>query len=561
MSNMPSKKVLIVGGVAGGATAAGRLRRLDETAQIILFERGPYVSFANCGLPYHIGGEIRSRQRLLLQTPAGLTARYNLDVRVQHEVLAIDRQRRCVRVRDLPGGREYDEFYDVLLLSPGAAPVRPSLPGADHPRVFTLRNVPDTDRIRAAVGPARSALVVGGGFIGLEMAENLRRRELAVTLVELLPQVLPTLDPEMAAPLHAELRRHAVDLRLEEAVTRFDDAAGAVRATLRSGGQVEADLAILAVGVRPDTRVARAAGLEVDERGAIVVDEFLRTSDPHIYAVGDAIQVRDAVLDQPTLIPLAGPANRQARIAADNIAGRTARYRGTQGTSIVRVFALAAGSTGASEKALQRAGRACRKAYVRAGHHVGYFPGAEPLWIKVLYAPEDGRVLGGQIVGAAGVDKRVDVLATAIQAGFTVYDLEELELAYAPQFGAAKDPLNLAGFVAANELRGDVAVICPEEVGANGGAGWTLLDVRDEEEILAGQIPGALPIPLEQLRERWRELPTDKPIAAYCATGQRSYYACRLLTQKGLDCRNLAGGYLLYNLVRGATVSTAPPCA
>lgn len=557
---MPTR-LLIVGGVAGGATAAARARRLSEEAEIIVFERGEFVSLANCGLPYYIGGEIKRRAALLVQTSAGLSARFALDIRTRHEVVGLDRAARTVRVRALDDGREYDELYDFLLLSPGAEPLRPPLPGRDHPRIFTLRNLPDTDCIKSAVDAgAQSALVVGGGFIGLEMAENLRRRGLAVTLVELLPQVLPTLDAEMAAPLHDELTRQGVRLHLGTAVESFADQDGRVRAALRSGETVDADLVVLAVGVRPETRLAQEAGLTVDERGALVVDEHMRTSDPHIYAVGDAVAVQDAVLGGPTRIPLAGPANRQARIAVDHIFGRPARYRGSQGTAVLRLFGLTAASTGANERTLRQRGVAYRKIYLSPAQHVGYYPGAQPMQIKLLFAPTDGRVFGAQIVGGEGVDKRIDVLSVALQAGFTVYDLEEVELAYAPQFGAAKDPINLAGFIAANVLRGDMALVHAEALDDADRAGWTLLDVRDEAEFLAWHVPGAVQIPLAQLRDRWTEIPQDKPVAVYCATGQRSYYACRILRQRGVACHNMSGGVKVFRYVHPEKPgAVAPP--
>ena len=559
------KKIVIVGGVAGGATAAARLRRLDEDCVIVLLERGPDISFANCGLPYHIGGEITRRQKLILQTPSRLGRRYALDIRTRHEVVAIDRSAKTVRVADLESGREYDEGYDYLVLSPGAEPIRPPLPGVDHPRVRTLRNLGDMDGVKAIVdGGATSAVVVGGGFIGLELAEALRHRGLDVTLVELLPQVMPPLDAEMAAPLHVELKRAGVKLLLGDAVTEFAGAdGGRVAVTLRSGVTLSVDVAALAVGVRPESGLAREAGLELNERGAIVVDEYMRTADPSIYAVGDAVEVRDAVFGGPAMIPLAGPANRQGRIAADNICGRSLRYRGTQGTSILRVFNLTAGLTGLSEKTLKQRGVAYHKVYVQPKHHVGYFPGARSLLIKLLFAQETGRVLGGQVVGAEGIDKRVDVLAMAVQAGMTVGQLEEAELAYAPPFGAAKDPINVAGFVGANVLRGDVECVYAEELGAAARSDWTVVDVRQPSELESSSIPGALSIPLPELRERWGEIPRDKPIALCCTTGQRSYYAYRTLRQKGVACKNLMGGLTVfyYTHVGAADVGSwcAPP--
>lgn len=556
-----SKKLVIVGGVAGGATAAARARRLDESAEIVLIERGREVSFANCGLPYHIGGEIPRRSALFVQTADGLMARFALDVRTRTEVTRIDRTTRQVHVRDLTNGREYLESYEALLLSPGAVPVIPPLPGVDHPRVCTLRNMPDMDRIKKLVDDgARSAIVVGGGFIGLEVAESLRHRELEVTLVELLPQVMPNLDPEVAAPLQTELRRHGVTLHLADAVTALADDNGRVHATLKSGTTLTADLVVLAVGVRPESDLARTAGLELTERGAIIVDEHMRTSDPYIYAVGDAVQVRDPVLGEPTQVPLAGPANRQARIAVDHIFGRPARYHGALGTSIVRVFNVTAAATGASEKRLRARGVPFHKVYVHRGHHAGYFPGAQMLMIKLLFTPDDGRILGAQVVGPAGVDKRIDVLATAIHARLTVADLEDLELAYAPPYGAAKDPVNIAGYVAGNALRGDEDFVYAEELDEARRSDWTIIDVREPAEYQAGHIPGAILMPLGQLREGWEDIPRDKPVALYCTLGQRAYYATRILRAKGLRPKNIAGGLLTYNLVHADHTPPTSTC-
>lgn len=551
-----SKKLVIVGGVAGGATAAARARRLDEDVEIVVFERGPDVAFANCGLPYHIGGAIAKRGALLVQTKAGLQARFNLDIRTRHEVLSIDRDARTVRVRELETGREYEESYDYLLLSPGATPVRPPIPGLEHPRIRTLRNLVDTDRIKKIVETeADSAVVIGGGFIGLEMAENLRRRGLQVSLVELLPQVMPQLDPEIAEPLHTELRANGVALYLADGVTEFSDADGRVRMALASGATLDTDLVILAVGVQPDSQLARAAGLELGERGAIVVDEHMRTGDSRIYAVGDAVQVRDPVLGGATMVPLAGPANRQARIAAENIFGRESTFRGAQGTSVVGVFNLTAAMTGASEKRLKQRRVPYRKVYVHRDQHAGYYPGAQMVTIKLLFSPDDGRILGAQVLGREGVDKRIDVLAVALQAQMTVYDLEEVELAYAPQYGAAKDPVNIAGFVAANLLRGDVEFVYAEELDEAARAQWTIVDVRTPAEYAAGHIPGALLIPLHELRGRLDEIPRDKPIATYCTVGQRSYYANRILRAKGVRSHNLAGGYRVYQWVHAARLA------
>ncbi len=540
-------KVLIVGGVAGGASAAARLRRLDESAEIVVFERSGHVSFANCGLPYHIGGDIKEREALLLQTPQSLRDLLNLDVRTGQEVIAIDRAARSIRVRELASGREYSERYDKLVLCPGATPVRPPLPGLEHPRVFVLRNVEDMDRIKSIVdNRAQSAVVIGAGYIGVEMAENLRQRGLAVALVEMLDQIMPPLDPEMAWPLQQSLQRNGVQLHLGTAAAAFRDAEGRVSVELKNGETLTADLVILSVGVRPETALARAAGLELGPRGGIKVDAHLRTSDPDIYAAGDAVEVVDTVSGEPSLIPLASPANRQGRIVAENIAGRATTYGSTQGTAIVKVFDLVGGATGASEKTLQKLGRPYHKVYLHPTSHAAYYPGGLPLHIKLLFAPSDGKILGAQVVGGDGVDKRIDVLATALRAGLTVYDLEQLELAYAPPFGSAKDPVNMAGFIAANLLRGDVRFWYAEDYPTKTEAA-VLVDVRSKPEFDAWHIPGAINIPLCELRRRASELPTDKPIRLYCKVGFRSYLAYRLLTQRGFrDVATLAGGSITF---------------
>lgn len=545
-------RIVIIGGVAGGASAAARARRLSEQAEIILVERGPHVSFANCGLPYHIGEEIPERESLFVQTPETLSTRLNLDVRVGSEAVAIHPPGKKVTVRALDSGQTYDQPYDKLILAPGAAPIRPPLPGIDDERIYTLRNLQDMDRIKQAVdGGASSALVVGGGFIGLEVAENLVRRNVSVTLVEMMPQVMPPFDPEMVAPLHLALRTGGVNLILGQAVEGFESTPAGIQARLKDGSTVSADFVVLAIGVRPESDLAKAAGLKLGARGGIVVNEHMQTSDPDIYAVGDVVEVTDFVLGQPTQIPLAGPANRQGRIAADHIFGRESRYRGSQGTCIVRVFDVAAAMTGASEKALQRAGRPdYEKVYIHPMQHAGYFPGAAPLSIKLLFSKSDGRVLGGQMTGTDGVDKRVDVLAVAIQAGMTVYDLQEAELAYAPQYGSAKDPINYAGFAAANLLRGDLKQIEVPQIGADASAPdnaeRVVLDVRDADETEAGMIPGAANIPLGELRPRLAELPKDKQIVPYCKLGLRGYIAYRALAQRGFKTRNLAGGFLTW---------------
>ncbi len=543
-----AKKVVIVGGVAGGASTAARLRRLDETAEIVILEKGAAISYANCGLPYYIGGVISEREELFLQTPVGMRQRFRIDVRVHHEVLEIDREGRTLTVKDLQRGTVYRETYDELVLSTGSTPLVPNVPGTDLPQVFTLRSIPDTDRIQAylAEHPARAAVVVGGGFIGLEMAENLAHsgRAQQVTLLELADQVLGNLDYEMAALVQQELRAKGIGLNLGNGLAAIAPAAGRLEVALRDGAKLPADIVILAVGVRPETRLAAAAGLALGSTGAIRVDERLRTSDPHIYAVGDAVESREWLSGRPIWLPLAGPANRQGRLLADILAGRDARYQGAQGTAIVKVFDLTAASTGLNEKMLRQWGIPYQSSITHSNSHAGYYPGAQPLTIKLLFAPDSGRLLGAQAVGYAGVDKRLDILASAIRFEKTVRDLTDLELAYAPPFSSAKDPVNIAGYTAANILDRDVAVATWEELLAEKTDQPLLLDVREPVEAELGAIPGALNIPLDQLRERLAELPQDRPIVAYCQVGLRAYLAARILMQHGFgNVRNLSGGY------------------
>lgn len=543
-------KLLIVGGVAGGASAATRARRLSEAAQIVMFERGPDVSFANCGLPYHIGGSIVERSKLLVTTPARLQERFNLDVRIRSAVESINRTAKTIRVRNLATGNEYDEAYDKLILAPGAAPIRPPLPGLDLPGIFTLRNLQDMDRIKAAVeAGTKSAVVIGAGFIGLEMVENLVQRDIQTTVVELQNQILPPLDPEMTTPLVEVLRAKGVSVLLGESAESFQATAEGVCVSLKSGKQLTAGLVILGVGVRPENKLAVEAGLDVGPRGGIRVNDQLQTSDPDIYAVGDAIEVQDVVSRLPIQVPLAGPANRQGRLAADHIFGRRVKYRGTQGTAILGCFGKVAALTGAGEKSLRRSGQPFRMIYIHPAQHAGYYPGAQPMVLKLLFEPEQGRILGAQAVGGEGVDKRIDVIAVAIQAGMTVYDLEEMELCYSPQFGSAKDPVNMAGFVAANWLRGDhpqIDVMSVLNLPADQRP--LLLDVRTPDEFAAGNIPGAINIPVDDLRARLKELPRDRGIAAYCQVGQRGYLATRILQQSGFDVKNISGGYKTYLL-------------
>jgi NADPH-dependent 2,4-dienoyl-CoA reductase/sulfur reductase-like enzyme/rhodanese-related sulfurtransferase len=549
------KRILIVGGVAGGASCATRARRLDETAEIILFDKGPHVSFANCGLPYYVGDVIQEESSLMVATPEAFRKRFNIEVRVLNEVLAIDRERSEILVKDLSEGRTYRERYDALVLSPGATSVRPLLPGIDLPGIFTLRSIPDSRRIREWIEQirARRAVVVGGGFIGLEMAENLVQRGLKVTVLEMLNQVLPPLDPEMAELLQRRLSERGVELALGDAVAAVEHG-GEERITVRTakGQTYETDLVILGIGVRPETELAKGARLEIGPRGGIRVDGQMRTSDSKIWAVGDAVEVIDYVTGQPALIPLAGPANRQGRVAADVICGRDSVFRGVQGTAICSVFGLAAAITGASEKSLKRAGLSDYEVvYLHPGQHAAYFPGASPVHLKLLFRRPDGRLLGAQACGEQGVDKRIDVIATVIQKQGTVFDLEEAELCYAPQFGAAKDPINMAGMIAGNVLRGDVQNAAWSALSSNGAL---LLDVRDPDEFESGHVPGAKNIPLPELRGRLNELPTTREIRLYCGVGQRAYYATRLLKQRGFQVLNLSGGYKTYLSSRNAGI-------
>jgi NADPH-dependent 2,4-dienoyl-CoA reductase/sulfur reductase-like enzyme/rhodanese-related sulfurtransferase len=513
------------------------------------------VSFANCGLPYYLGGEITERDKLLVVTPERLRNRYNLDVRVRTSVEAIDRAAKKVRARDLVSGREYEEGYDKLILAPGAAPLRPPLPGIDLAGIFTLRNLQDMDRIKERLDQGvRQAVVVGAGFIGLELVENFVRRGVATTLVELQDQVLPPFDKEMTTPIAEHLATKGVCLMLGQSAEAFEQGPDGLTVRLKSGQRLTAQLVVLGVGVRPENKLAVAAGLEVGPRGGIRVNDHLQTNDPDIYAVGDAIEVRDFVTGEPTQVPLAGPANRQGRIAADHIFGRNARYRGTQGTAIVRVFERTAALTGASEKVLRGAKRTYRKVYVHPTHHAGYYPGAESMTLKLLFDPKTGNVLGAQAVGGAGVDKRIDVLAVAIQAGMTVFDLEEMELAYSPQYGSAKDPINMAGFVAGGLLRGDQPQVGVEvALAAPRGEHPFLLDVRTPQEFAAGHMPNAVNIPVDELRSRLGQLPLDRKIAVYCQVGQRGYLATRILRQARFDAVNMSGGYKTYRLLHPNT--------
>ena len=543
-------KVLIVGGVAGGASAAARLRRLDEKAEIIMFERGEYISFANCGLPYYIGGEINKKSALTLQTPQSFNSRFNVDVRVFNEVTAIDPEKKQVTVHNVQTGEDYTESYDELILSPGAAPLVPKMDGVDDPRVFTLRNIPDTVKIRDYVEEEfpESAVVVGGGYIGVEMAENLKKAGLKVTIVELADHVIAPLDGDMAAEVHRYLRDQGVELMLGKAVQSMEDKGGKLTLHL-SEGEIETDMVILSVGVRPDTALAQSAGLELNAKGAIVVNEHMQTSKEHIYAVGDAIEIVDFVTGKKGYVPLAGPANKQGRIAADNICGIKSSYKNTLGSSVLKIFDMTVAMTGVNERAAQAAGLDYDKVYTYSQSHASYYPGGHGISIKTLYEKGTGKILGAQLVGYDGVDKRCDVIATAIRAGMTAYDLTELELCYAPPFGSAKDPVNFVGYVIENTLTGKVKNFFwndVEKLPRDGSV--TLLDVRTPSEREAGHIPGFIHIPLDELRQRAGELPQDKPVYIHCHSGLRSYLACRMLTGLGYDCYNLSGGWRFYEI-------------
>ncbi len=541
-------KILIVGGVAGGASAAARARRINEEAEIVLFERGEHISFANCGLPYHVSGVIDTRDKLLVTTPEIMKEKFAIDVRTHNEVLEINREKKQILVRNLIKNEDYTETYDHLILSPGAAPFKPPIQGVDSKNIFSLRNLEDMDRIKNAAEGAKDAVVIGGGYIGLEMTESLRHMGIDVVLVELAPQVMGPSDPEMASMLHAEIEMNGVKLKLGQSVTSFEQIGDRLKVTLSSGEKHEVDLAIMAIGVRPENKLAKDAGLDIGVTGGIKVNSFMQTSDPDIYAVGDAVEVIDLMSGQPALIPLAGPANRQGRIAADNIFGLKREYRNTQGSAVCKVFDLTFAMTGLSEKQAVKNSINFDKVFVHPANHASYYPGATSISLKVLFDPKNGKVLGAQAVGLEGVDKRIDVLAVAIRAGLTVYDLEELELCYAPPYGSAKDPVNYAGMVAANILRGAAEhfhVADIEKFDSN----KKLIDVRTREEVLAGAIPGAMHIPLHEIRERIGELSKEKEYMIYCQAGLRGYLAYRIFKQKGLKASNLDGGYKTYCMV------------
>lgn len=564
-------KIVIIGGVAGGASAAARARRLSEDAEIIMFERGPFVSFANCGLPYHIGGDIQERSKLLLQTPESFLARFNVDVRVMNEVVSINRQDKTVTVKNLFDGSEYQESYDFLLLSPGAGPVVPPIPGIDNPLTHSLRNIPDMDRIIKTIetNKVEHATVVGGGFIGLEMMEAFHQLGVKTTLVEMADQVMTPVDREMAGFAHAEIREKGIDLRLGVTLSSVEYVAnqsvanteageddthqhlqGKLTLSLNNGDQLDTDILIMAIGVRPETKLAQEAGLQIGALGGIYTNEYMQTSDPSIYAVGDAVEEKDFVTGEQTLVPLAGPANRQGRMAADNMLGRQETYQGTQGTAICKIFDLAVASTGKNEKQLKRENIAYEKVYVHTASHASYYPGAETVSFKMLFDPATGKILGAQAVGKDGVDKRIDVMAVAQRAGMTVEQLQHLELTYAPPYGSAKDVINQAAFVANNIIKGDATAIHFDEID-NLSENQVLLDVRNPGELESvGFIEGAINIPVDQLRQRMNELPKDKEIVIYCQVGLRGNVAYRQLVNSGFKARNLLGGYRTYKFAK-----------
>lgn len=559
-------KIVIIGGVAGGATAAARLRRLDEQAEIVIIERTGYVSYANCGLPYYVGGAIQEKGKLTLQTPESFRARFGIDVRVRQEAVAIDRAAKTVSIRRLDDSTTYEERYDYLILSPGAKAVMPPLPGIDDARIHTLRTVEDafaikerTDKLIEA--DKTNAVVIGGGFIGLEMAENLKDRGFSVTLLQRGNHVMPALDYDMACEVHAYLRSCGIDLRLGFDVAAFepDDAADEVRVLGKNGESIPASLVVTAIGVTPETHLAEDAGLELGIRKAIVVDGQMRTSDPSIFAVGDAVQVKHLVSDDDALISLAGPANKQGRVAADAICGRKRAFAAPQGSSVLKVFDMTIAATGLSENAAARAGLACDKAFTSSPSHATYYPNARSMSVKTVFEPESGRILGAQIVGFEGVDKRIDVIATAIRAQMTAADLEELDLAYAPPYSSAKDPVNMAGFVIENVRDGLVKQHHWHDVAALIAQNAQLLDVRTEAEYAHGAIDGSINIPLDELRERLDELDADRPVFVNCHSGLRSYVACRMLAGCGFSCSNLAGGWRLYSIMAEDAAFDARP--
>jgi CoA-disulfide reductase len=551
-----TKKVIIVGGVAGGASTAARLRRIDENARIIMIEKGEYISFANCGLPYYIGEAIDDRSKLIVETVEEMSEKFNLDIRNLNEVINIDKESKKVQIKNLKTNELYEETYDVLVLSPGAAPIKPRISGINKcDNIFTLRNIPDTDKIKTYVDDKKPkhATVIGGGFIGLEMAENLHARGIKVTLVEAGNQVMATLDIEMASIIHEHLIDKGIELILNDGVEGFENKGSKV--ILKSGKQILTDMIILSIGVRPETRIAKEAGLTLNERGAIIVDKFMKTSDPNIYALGDAVEVMDFVNKKPTMIPLAWPANRQGRIVADNICGKNVEYKGTLGSSVAKVFDYTAATTGNNEKMLKKLGLEYEVVHIHPGSHAGYYPGSFPIAFKLLFDPKSGKIFGAQGVGLDGVEKRIDVLATAIKGNFTVFDLQDIEPCYAPPYNSAKDPVNMLGYYASNIVEGVIETIKWHEINELDKNTSVIIDVREDFEMVTGSLDNSIHIPLSELRNRINEIPRNKNIYATCQIGLRGYVACRILEQHGIRCKNIDGGIKTYLNVKRAEES------
>ena len=551
-----NQKVIIVGGVAGGATAAARLRRISEDVEIVLVERGENISFANCGLPYYIGETIKDRSKLLVQTVKGMSERFNLDIRVLSEVVSIHAENKMATIKNLQTGEVYEESYDKLLLSPGARPIVPPIPGLNESQsLFTLRNIPDTDKIKNYVDTKnpKKAVVIGGGFIGIEMAENLVDRGIEVTLIEKGNQIMAPIDIEMASILHTHLKEKGVKLLLENGVEAFANQGKKI--ILSDGKEIETDMTILSIGVRPENELAKTAGLELGERGGIIVNEYLQTSNEDIYAVGDAVEVVDYISGTKAMIPLAGPANRQGRIAANNMMGKKEKYQGTMGTSIAKVFNLTVAATGNNEKTLKRLGVKYEVVHIHPSSHAGYYPGAAPIALKLIFDKETGKIYGAQAVGADGADKRIDVIATAIKGGLTVEDLTNLELSYAPPYSSAKDPVNMAGYVATNILEGELEHVQWHEIDKIIEEGGLLIDVREQVEREFGFIEGSINISLNQLRNRLEELPKDQTIYVSCQVGLRGYLASRILKNNGYNVKNVDGGWKTYSFVYGSNIN------
>ncbi|PKM76601.1 MAG: CoA-disulfide reductase [Firmicutes bacterium HGW-Firmicutes-15] len=542
------KKIIIVGGVAAGASTAARLRRMDEEAEIIMVERGEYISFANCGLPYYVGGVIEQRKRLLVQTPTSMHRRFNIDVKTNSEVQRIIPDEKVVIINNTLSDQSYRESYDYLVLCPGASPIIPDIPGVHQPNVFTVRNVPDSDVIKQHIEVKRpaAAVILGGGFIGLEMAEMLNKRDIKVTLVEASNQLIGVLDSEMAAIVHNYLQNQGIELCLSDRAVSFEGSSSVETVILDSGKSIQTDMVVLGIGVKPEAWLAAEAGLAIGSTGGILVDEYLRTSDPYIYAAGDAIQVKDFITGQDILLPLASPANRQGWLIANNLCGRPSKYSGAQGTAIVKIMDMTVAVTGKNEKALRKLGWVYQTCHAQPNSHATYYPGATQMMAKLIFSPEDGKVFGAQIVGWDGVDKRIDVLATAIRAGMTVFDLQELELAYAPPFSSAKDPVNMLAYAASNVVLKDIEIVHWPEVPEHLAQGAFLIDARTPQEFKHGAAYSAYNIPVDEIRDRLDEIPQDQEILVYCGQGLRSYIVNRILRQKGYNAKNISGGYELY---------------